>query len=292
MVLLTALVLSLSAGCAGAAILSLLPQADVGATRAVRRELGRSATFRRLVRDRVTPGVATGLGLTVALLGVVVTGVLFGVLVYLIRRNAGVLAWDVWVAHWAADHASLFSTRVLEFVTNLGSTAAIVVIAVSAAVHGVLRWRRVSVVLYLALVAVGQLVIVTLIKTAVDRVRPAIDPLAGFSGASFPSGHSTAAAATFAAIALVVGRGRAPKARAVLGGLAIAIAVAVGCSRMFLGVHWFSDVLAGWALGWAWFGICTVAFGGRFLRFGAPAEVITRAPRAGQAHPGRETTPG
>jgi membrane-associated phospholipid phosphatase len=64
--------------------------------------------------------------------------------------------------------------------------------------------------------------------------------------------------------------------RALLAGVAVAIAVGVACSRVMLGVHWLSDVIAGLAFGWAWFSICAIAFGGRFLHFGAPVEKATR----------------
>jgi undecaprenyl-diphosphatase len=53
---------------------------------------------------------------------------------------------------------------------------------------------------------------------------------------------------------------------------AVGVAVAVASSRVLLDVHWVSDVVAGVALGWAWFALCAIAFGGRLLRFGAPAE--------------------
>ena len=69
----------------------------------------------------------------------------------------------------------------------------------------------------------------------------------------------------------------------------MAIAVAVACSRVLLGVHWMSDVIAGLAFGWAWFGICAIAFGGRFLVLGAPVQQATEIaeqrgvdPQAGQ----------
>jgi undecaprenyl-diphosphatase len=134
---------------------------------------------------------------------------------------------------------------------------------------------------YLALVLVGQNVVANTVKDLVDRARPAIDPLAGFSGPSFPSGHSTAAAATYAACALVIGRRRTPRVHSILAGTAVAIATAVAASRVLLGVHWFTDVLAGLALGWAWFALCSIAFGGRLLRFGAPVEVAERAESIG-----------
>ncbi|MEX2420387.1 MAG: phosphatase PAP2 family protein [Actinomycetota bacterium] len=91
--------------------------------------------------------------------------------------------------------------------------------------------------------------------------------------------HADAAAATYLAVALVPGIASSPKARAALAGGAVAIGVAVGCTRVLLGVHWFSDALAGLAIGWSWFGLCAVAFGGRLLRFGAPAKAVVK-PRA------------
>ena len=101
---------------------------------------------------------------------------------------------------------------------------------------------------------------------------PQFNPIAETLGPSFPSGHSGLAAAFYAAAALVLARKRSPRTRALLAGGAVAIAVGVACSRVLLGVHWMSDVIAGLAFGWAWFGICAIAFGGRFLVLGAPVE--------------------
>jgi membrane-associated phospholipid phosphatase len=75
----------------------------------------------------------------------------------------------------------------------------------------------------------------------------------------------------------MIGRGRSHKVQALLAGAAVAVALAVGASRVLLGVHWFTDVIGGLALGWGWFAICSVAFGGRLLRFGLPVEVAERA---------------
>jgi membrane-associated phospholipid phosphatase len=61
--------------------------------------------------------------------------------------------------------------------------------------------------------------------------------------------------------------------------------VAVAASRVLLAVHWTSDVVAGLALGWAWFALCAVAFGGRLLRFGATAERVQRRARAAPGAP-------
>jgi len=158
------------------------------------------------------------------------------------------------------------------------------------AVVGAVEWRRIrgrSMWLFLALVVGGQLAIANLIKFGVERARPAIDPLASFSGSSFPSGHSVAAASCYAAMALVMSRGRTPRMRAALAGLAAGIAAAVGTSRMLLGVHWFTDVIAGLAVGWAWFALCAIATGGRLLRFGTPVETPTRLGDHAKSSPAR-----
>ena len=115
------------------------------------------------------------------------------------------------------------------------------------------------------------------LKYVVDRARPTFHPLAGFSGPSFPSGHTTAAFACYCAFAVVLGRGRGRTVQTNLLAGAIGLATMIGASRVMLGVHWLTDVVAGAALGLAWFSLVTIAFGGRLLRFGAPVEAARRA---------------
>ncbi|MGE0728906.1 MAG: phosphatase PAP2 family protein, partial [Acidimicrobiia bacterium] len=61
-----------------------------------------------------------------------------------------------------------------------------------------------------------------------------------------------------------------------LAAVAVAVGVAVAATRVLLGVHWLTDVLAGIGLGAAWFAVVSIAFGGRLLRFGAPIELAER----------------
>ena len=92
-----------------------------------------------------------------------------------------------------------------------------------------------------------------LVKAAVDRARPVLpDPVAHEGGASFPSGHAQAAVVGYAVLLLVF----LPVLRGAARGVAVAVAVlmvlGIGLSRVALGVHYVSDVLAGYALGAAW----------------------------------------
>jgi len=163
-----------------------------------------------------------------------------------------------------------------------GAAPWLVAVALATAVFALRTGRGWRAALFLLLALAAHLVLANLIKAAVARVRPDVAPFDVVSGFSFPSGHATAAAAVWAAVALVLSLGASSRARAALAGAAVAIAVAVACTRVFLGAHWASDVIAGLLLGWTWFALCAVAFGGRELRFGAPAReaAATAAPPA------------
>jgi membrane-associated phospholipid phosphatase len=269
-----AAVLSVIAALAWGFVVSAFPQADPArsAVGRVADEAASHGAVRRFLRARLDPGPATGLVLTVALVAVVVVFVVFGVLADMIRSRSGVVTVDLAVTRWAATHATATSLSVFGWVTRLGSTIVVVPAALVVTAYALRTWRRWDVALFFLFVLGGQLLLVNLIKLAVGRVRPDVPPFHMLSGASFPSGHATAAAATWAAVALVVGRAASRRTRIVLAGAAVAIAVAVACSRVFLGAHWMSDVIGGLLLGWTWFALCAVAFGGRVLRLGVPAQ--------------------
>jgi membrane-associated phospholipid phosphatase len=250
---------------------------DVGA------RVRRHPRLRGFVRARFEPSVATGLALTLALLLAIGGGVLIGLLAYLVRTNAHLVGIDNGAAKWGNRHATTASRHALDAITQLGSVYVVVGLCVVLAVAETIRERSVWVVPFVIAVMGGEEILTASVKSLVDRARPTFNPAAASLGPSFPSGHSATAAAFYATAALLVGRGRSRPTRALLAGLAVGIAVAVAASRVLLDVHWVTDVIAGLALGWGWFAVCGLAFGGRILRFGAAAEAAAQAaeiPRA------------
>ena len=286
MILVLVLAVSAAAGLGASLAIRRWPHADpaLSATEAIGEDLASHRRSRRFLRSRLDPSTATGLALTVALAALVLTGVIVGVLAWMVRRNVGLVDIEHAIEAWADEHATTFSDAVLGAITHLGDTITILTVGVVISLYGLWRWRKPSIPLFVTTVVLGQVLISNTIKVAIDRARPELRPRAIFTGTSCPSGHTTAAAATYLAVALVLGIATSPRARAALGGVAVSIAVAVGCTRVLLGVHWFSDVLAGLVIGWSWFGICAVAFGGRLLRFGSPAEAVRTTSADGPPH--------
>lgn len=227
---------------------------------------------RRALGRRLNPESATGLALSLALLFVVVAGVVLGLLAFLVRTNARLNGIDRSVATWGDRNASALSTHALNGVTQLGSIYVVIGLCVVLTLVELHRTGGRWIVPFIVLVVAGEEAASTVIKDIVDRARPTFNPAAATLGPSFPSGHTTTAAAFYAAAALLLGRRHRRAARAAITGGAVAIAVAVAASRVFLDVHWLTDVIGGLALGWAWFAICGIAFGGRLLRFGGGAE--------------------
>jgi undecaprenyl-diphosphatase len=237
------------------------------AARAVGQAVKPHRRARTLLARRLDREVASGLLLTIALAVVVGGGLVLGVLAALVRRAAVIRHVDNAVAAWGFTHRTSASTSGLHVITEFGDiriVAALAVLVALADVHrpfGRGRWAFAFLVVVLGGMELAQLGI----KGLVDRIRPTLVPAATGLGPSFPSGHSATAAAFYAAAALIVGRRLTRPARQVAAAGAVAIAVGVAASRVFLDLHWLSDVIGGLALGWAWFALCAVVFGGRLL---------------------------
>lgn len=141
-------------------------------------------------------------------------------------------------------------------VTALGSYVFIIFVVLASAGYLLLIRKAHSALLVVVAVG-GGILISNLLKTLFDRPRPDLDHAARVFTASFPSGHATLAAVTFLTLGALLTRVNADrKAKIYFMGLAVFLTIAVGLSRVYLGVHYPSDVLAGWCIGSAWAVLC------------------------------------
>ena len=145
-------------------------------------------------------------------------------------------------------------TRLMHFCTFLGGSLFVTLAlgAAGAIVYIIDRQRRWPV--FLAWTIVGSVGLDNLIKMLVDRPRPDFHRLTDVSGSAFPSGHASAAAALFLALAFLLTR-RMNGGRAWVWGVAAVLACLVAVSRVYLGAHWATDVIGGLALGGCWTGV-------------------------------------
>ncbi|MER8765327.1 MULTISPECIES: phosphatase PAP2 family protein [unclassified Mesorhizobium] len=150
-------------------------------------------------------------------------------------------------------------------ITSLGSASVLVLITAAMIVYLLLIRRPGAALLMFVAVAGGQL-LSSVLKFDIDRPRPdLVSHLADVASLSFPSGHAMLSAVTYLTLGSMAARflpGRTTKIYVL--GLAVLTTVVVGISRIYLGVHWPSDVLAGWCAGFAWAMLCWLA--ARFLQ--------------------------
>ncbi|MER8832733.1 phosphatase PAP2 family protein [Mesorhizobium sp. M0045] len=145
-------------------------------------------------------------------------------------------------------------------VTSLGSASVLVLITAAMIVYLLLIRRPGAALLMFVAVAGGQL-LSSVLKFDIDRPRPdLVSHLADVASLSFPSGHAMLSAVTYLTLGSMAARflpGRTTKIYVLV--LAVLTTVVVGISRIYLGVHWPSDVLAGWCAGFAWAMLCWLA---------------------------------
>lgn len=151
-----------------------------------------------------------------------------------------------WLAEMARD------------ITALGGVAVLTLLTVLMVVHLLLR-REWSTAVLVGVAAITGTTISNALKTIFDRPRPELTAIAEYGAGSFPSGHSTASAVIYLTLGLMLAKA-ADKARMKVFYVltAILLTVLVGLSRLYLGVHYPTDVMAGWAIGAAWALTCSL----------------------------------
>lgn len=146
-----------------------------------------------------------------------------------------------WLQAWLTDYTALGGAPVLTLIT-------VVVVGLLAAL------RKYAMATFVAVAISGGAILSFLVKALYNRPRPEIVPhLVEVTSPSFPSGHAMNSAIVYLTLAVLLARSlEGRRVQVYLIGMAIALALTIGATRVYLGVHWPSDVLAGWAIGATW----------------------------------------
>ena len=141
--------------------------------------------------------------------------------------------------------------------TALGGSPVLLALVAATTIYLLLARRRRAALFVLVATGGGQL-LSSGFKAVFQRPRPALVPHGVFVySASFPSGHAMMSAVTYLTLGALLARlHRPPALKAFCLGLAAVLTLVVGASRVYLGVHWPTDVLAGWAAGSVWASAC------------------------------------
>jgi undecaprenyl-diphosphatase len=172
-------------------------------------------------------------------------------------RQGDTLRFDESVRNWVHQFASPGMTRVMTAISLLGYNILIVELLIAFIVFAKLRWKRAA--LWLAIAMIGSLLLDLALKYAYHRARPAAFFGAAPASYSFPSGHALCSLCFYGVLAgLLSARIKSLPWRIVVWTVAAMLIISIGFSRIYLGVHYPSDVLAGYLAATVWVGTIIV----------------------------------
>ncbi|HZQ28761.1 MAG TPA: bifunctional DedA family/phosphatase PAP2 family protein [Acidimicrobiales bacterium] len=265
----------------------------------VRRRYERQLGF---LARRVRPQGVFGLALTVELATLVALAWGMAVVVQDVLADAEHRRLDRPVLDLVVRHRTGWLDTADKIVTAAGSKTILIPLVLIVSAVYVVRRRdrgRWEAPVLLASALAGAWLASESLKALVHKPRPpAVFHLTHVSGYGFPSGHATQAAAVYGILGIVLARslGRWPQ-RVMAVAATFVVTLLVGLSRVYLGVHWLTDVLGGWALGWAW-ALVLLAAGQVILRRPdlasepEPEEAGPRTARRGSRPPRRPAPAG
>jgi membrane-associated phospholipid phosphatase len=160
---------------------------------------------------------------------------------------------DTHVTAWVVAHRTGWLTSIVRVVTWLGSAAVIIPLGLIVGGWFVRRRHQWRPLVLLGAAIAGAVALYDIVKFLVGRPRPPQSIWIGhFPAAAFPSGHATQTVAFYSVLAIILSAGRSPRVKLALCSAAVLVALVVGFSRIYLGAHWLTDVLGGYALGAFW----------------------------------------
>jgi len=214
----------------------------------------------RFLARRFSPKEEMGLHLTIGVILILCAAWAFGEIAEDVVEGDTITLIDVRLAHWFRAHATAGFTDVMLFITHWNGILGSCIMGLLLAAWFWYRKAHYWLVVVLVSVPGGMLLNVAL-KHIFRRARPSLeDPLLTLATYSFPSGHTAAATVFYGLLACyLVRRVRTWPARAAILAACVAMVMLVALSRMYLGVHYLSDVLAASAEGAAWLAVCITA---------------------------------
>jgi membrane-associated phospholipid phosphatase len=176
-------------------------------------------------------------------------------------KNGALERVDASVHDWAVGERTADATLFFVTVSNIGGPAGVGIVLLAVGVIVAIR-RRWSWLIYLAVTAGGGALLDLELKRYFARARPDVaEMLLRATGYSFPSGHAMGSAVAFGALSYLAFRTiKSWPARAAVIAFLYTLVAAVALSRVYLGVHWISDVLGGVTAGFLWLTTITVAY--------------------------------
>jgi undecaprenyl-diphosphatase len=211
------------------------------------------------IRARISPQSYLGLQLTIGTIVLVSMSWVFGWIADNVVSSAYLTILDIHITDWFHSHVNRVLTQVMLVITNLNGITAMCLYTLVLGAY--LAWRKKWYwVGALVLAVPGGMLLNVLLKVAYHRSRPSFtDPLVNLTSYSFPSGHTFSATLFYGMLAaFLVSRIRSWRLRVAVVLAAFLMISLVGLTRIYLGAHYFSDVLAAAAGAAAWLTLCLV----------------------------------
>lgn len=211
---------------------------------------------------KLNPAERFGVRATVLGVAVAAAGIGFGLLVSQVVHNGPLVEIDTAAARnlhtWVAGKPK--TVVALKVITFVGTPLFFFLLVGLAA--GYLLWRnRLRLAVFVVTTSLGGGIVDSIVKIIVDRDRPNLEnPLIPLHGKSFPSGHAMSSTFVYGALLLTFMPLIPTRRRPVVAGAAVALVAAIGFTRLALGVHYITDIVGGYLLGFVWLTVMTFAF--------------------------------